>query len=130
MHLVTNNGFYAVTVIISFYLEFSPSSVDNLSVVISRSGEAVEGEVYTLTCAVTDGNEAVPLNFVMFQWDKVNDTVDVSQAAALSFNPVLRADEGVYGCTVTVNSSSLSEPYTVVDTTHLTITRKLRAFVL
>ena len=84
----------------------------------------MEGEDYTLTCAVTDENVAVPLNFVMFHWDKVNDTVDVSQAAALSFNPVLRADEGVYRCTATVNSSSLSEPYTVVGTTQLTITRK------
>ena len=91
---------------------------------ISGSGEAVELKDYTLTCAVTNGNVVVPLKFVMFQWDKVNDTVGVSQAAALSFNPVLRADEGVYRCTATVNSSSLSEPYTVVGTTQLTITRK------
>ena len=98
------------------------------TVEISGSGEAVEGEDYTLTCAVMDESEIVSLNGTVFQWDKVNneanDTVDVSQAAALSFNPVLRADEGVYRCTATVNSSSLSEPYTVMGTTHLTITRK------
>ena len=96
------------------------------TVVISgSSGEAVEGEDYTLMCAVMDESETVSLNDTVFQWDKVNneanDTIGLSQAAALSFNPVLRADEGVYRCTATVNSS---EPFSVVGTTHFTITRK------
>ena len=87
----------------------------------------MEGEDYTLTCAVMDGSVAVTLPNAVFRWDKVNDTVDLSGGATLSFNPVLRADEGVYRCTATANNT---EPFSVVGTSSLSVTRKSRIVYL
>jgi hypothetical protein len=94
-----------------------------LSAVITASGQAVKGQNYTLTCAVSGDELLAPTN-KRFQWDRVGGMEGVSREpdGTLTFNPLSPSDAGEYMCT-----SSFLSPYL---SGNLMVTRTLPVSVL
>jgi hypothetical protein len=110
---------------------FNICTAPPLSAVITTSGQAVEGQSYTLTCAVR-GDELLASTSKRFQWDRVGGMEGISREpdGTLTFNPLSPSDAGEYMCT-----SSFLSPYVTgtqivrrrVEVTVLSLIRNLQA---
>ena len=84
--------------------------------------------MYTLTCAVT-GAERLTDAMVTYQWFKNGVMVSGEIMAALSFQSLVLANDGRYGCQATVISSLLSGPISSNSINSVDITPILCKFI-
>jgi hypothetical protein len=96
-----------------------------LSAVITTNGPAVEGQSYTLTCAVSGDELLAPTNR-RFQWDRVGGMEGISREpdGTLTFNPLSPSDAGEYMCTSSFLSPYLTGRQTVTGRVTVMVTRK------
>ena len=85
---------------------FHSCTAPMLSAEITARGRSVEGQIYTLTCAVGGDELLAPTNR-RFQWDKGSST-GIHNGAILTFNPIHPDDTGDYTCTASFNSPYLT----------------------
>ena len=74
----------------------------------------MEGQRYTLTCAVRGDELLAPTNRI-FQWDKGSRT-GIHNEANLTFNQLRPDDAGDYRCTASFNSTYLTRTQRVTET--------------
>ena len=89
-----------------------------LSTVITAEGRPVEGQRYTLTCAVSGDDLLAPTNR-RFQWDKGSSIG--KNNATLTFNPIRPDDTGDYRCTVSFDSPYLTGTQRVTETVRVAV---------
>ncbi len=95
------------------------------SVVITSSGNPIEGQSYSLTCAIM-GAESLPPSTVeyMYRWNRNGDSSTLSSSPTLNFILLARSDDGTYICTVTITSPILNNTRNTLRGTTLIVTRK------
>ena len=74
----------------------------------------MEGQRYTLTCAVSGDEFLAPTNR-RFQWDKGSST-GIHNGATLTFNPIRPGDSGDYRCTASFDTRFLTGTQSVIET--------------
>ena len=95
------------------HLFFSISdTAPTLSAVITTRGRPIEGQRYTLICAVSGDELLAPTNR-RFQWDK-GSNIGVHNMAMYTFDELRPDDAGDYSCTASFDSLSLSGTQTVM----------------
>ncbi len=96
-----------------------------LSVVITYTGGPIEGQSYSLTCAIM-GAESLPPSTVeyMYRWNRNGNSSNLSSSPTLNFIPLTQNDDGTYTCTVTINSTLLNNTRTAMRGRTLTVTSK------
>ncbi len=96
-----------------------------LSVVITSTGNPIEGRSYRLTCAIM-GAETLPPSTVeyMYRWNRNGDRSTLSSLPTLNFTPLTRGDDATYTCTVTITSPLLNNTHTAMSGRTLEVTRK------
>ncbi len=93
-----------------------------LSVVVSSSGNPIEGQNYSLTCAINGVESLTNVIKTEYQWHKDEN---ISSSPTLNFTPLTLNDSGTYTCTVNITSPLLNDTHTAINETTLTIRRKL-----
>ncbi len=85
----------------------------------------MEGQRYSLTCAIMDA-ESLPPSTVeyMYRWNRSGDSSTLSSSPTLNFTPLARSDDGTYTCTVTITSLLINNTQTAMSGRTLTVARK------
>ena len=96
-----------------------------LTLIITPNGSPIEGHTYSLTCDLM-GDESLDVTATSIRWDRHTPTSQhgIHRIATLSFNPLLRDDEGEYRCTTNIISPYLTRSQTRNNTTSFTVIRK------
>ena len=93
-----------------------------LSVVITSTGDPIEGQSYSLTCTIM-GAESLSSGTVdyMYRWISISTT---TSSSTRNFTPLTRSDGSTYTCTVTITSPLLNNTRTATNGRTLTATHK------
>ena len=105
--------------IYSIKILFRSCTATILSAAITAGGRPVEGQRYTLTCAVSGDGLLAPTNRI-FRWDKGSRT-GIHNGATLTFDQLHPDDAGVYMCTASFDTRFLTGTQRVTDTVRVAV---------
>ena len=95
-----------------------------LSALIITRGRPVEGQRYTLTCAVSGDELLAPTNR-RFQWDKGNSS-GIHNEATLTFNTLRPDDAGDYRCTASFDTRFLNGTQRLTESVRVAVLGLMR----
>ena len=106
-------------------LNFFVNTAPTLTLAITPSGPASEGQTFSLSCDLI-GDESLAVTNRRFRWDRETPTFQkgIHTGQTLSFNPLSRDDDGQYRCTTTINSTYLTATRTEITAETITVNRK------
>ena len=92
--------------------------VITVQVTPSSSGPLTAGQTgFSLSCDVSGTDNLNSPSFT-YQWRKDDDVIADQQGRTLSLSPLTASNAGQYICEVTVTSTSLSRPITIISNVH------------